>query len=377
MMEKARRFLAVLLTICMVFTTQSVTLWASEVPQEETILSDESVADEALVGGALSDGEVLSSAEQTAKTEEILPAEQTAETEDKADLSEDLLEEEYEEESLVGASSQNLMDYITDVTIAGADVDPATGDYTVMAGQEYEIILHFEETEALQFPVDNLTMTYQLPYGVSADNQSDFLDIVVTDNHGQTFTVSNNAYSIDAGASLITYTWNNSDPNWSKLTQATNAEFGMKFKGKFDGFFQEIDFGNGIVKHVEVDDTHDVKVSKDGYMDMNNKKAVFTITVTSTGMNNNVVISDSMAGSALKYMGDAAFQGNSSTPVEVSSGDDGFVFTLPSMNHNETVRITYSAELDGSRLNAAEDHGVLTAEETNRFGSRYDNYGQH
>ncbi|HAV26835.1 MAG TPA: hypothetical protein DCX23_00725, partial [Lachnospiraceae bacterium] len=112
-------------------------------------------------------------------------------------------------------------------------------------------------------------------------------------------------------------------------------------------------------------DTHDVKVSKDGYMDMNNKKAVFTITVTSTGMNNNVVISDSMAGSALKYMGDAAFQGNSSTPVEVSSGDDGFVFTLPSMNHNETVRITYSAELDGSRLNAAEDHGVLTEAETN------------
>ena len=64
----------------MVFTTQSVTLWASEVPQEETILSDESVADEALVGGALSDGEVLSSAEQTAKTEDVSPAEQAAKT---------------------------------------------------------------------------------------------------------------------------------------------------------------------------------------------------------------------------------------------------------------------------------------------------------
>ncbi|HAV26836.1 MAG TPA: hypothetical protein DCX23_00730, partial [Lachnospiraceae bacterium] len=214
-MEKAKRFLAVLLTVCMVFTTQSVTLWASEVPQEETILSDESVADEALVGGALSDDEVLSSAEQT------------AETEDKADLSEDLLEEEYEEESLVGASSQNLMDYITDVTVAGADVDPATGNYTVVAGQEYEIILHFEEKEALQFPEENLTMTYQLPQGVSADNQNDVLDIVVTDDHGQSFTVAGNAYSIDAGASLITYIWNNSDPNWSKLTQATNAEFGM------------------------------------------------------------------------------------------------------------------------------------------------------
>ena len=156
MMEKARRFLAVLLTICMVFTTQSVTLWASEVPQEETILSDESVADEALVGEALSSAEQtaktedVSPAEQAAKTEEVLPAEQAAKTEDKADLSEDLLEEEYEEESLVGASSQNLMDYITDVTIAGADVDPATGNYTVVAGQEYEIILHFEETEALQ-----------------------------------------------------------------------------------------------------------------------------------------------------------------------------------------------------------------------------------
>ena len=248
-MEKARRFLAVLLTICMVFTTQSVTLWASEVPQEETILSDESVADEALVGGALSDDVVLSSAEQTAKTEdvspaeqaakteevlpaeqaakteEVLPAEQAAKAEDKADLSEDLLEEEYEEESLVGASSQNLMDYITDVTIAGADVDPATGNYTVVAGQEYEIILHFEETEALQFPEDNLTMTYQLPQGVSADNQSDVLDIVVTTSDHNVYTVHNNAYSIDAGASLITYIWNDSDPNWSKLTQATNAEF--------------------------------------------------------------------------------------------------------------------------------------------------------
>ena len=52
-------------------------------------------------------------AEQAAKTEEVLPAEQAAKAEDKADLSEDLLEEEYEEESLVGASSQNLMDYIT------------------------------------------------------------------------------------------------------------------------------------------------------------------------------------------------------------------------------------------------------------------------
>ena len=371
MMEKARRFLAVLLTICMVFTTQSVTLWASEVPQEETILSDESVADEALVGEALSSAEQtaktedVSPAEQAAKTEEVLPAEQAAKTEDKADLSEDLLEEEYEEESLVGASSQNLMDYITDVTIAGADVDPATGNYTVVAGQEYEIILHFEETEALQFPEDNLTMTYQLPQGVSADNQSDVLDIVVTTSDHNVYTVHNNAYSIDAGASLITYIWNNSDPNWNVLIHQTNAEFGMRFKGKFNGSADAIDFGNGIVKHIEVDDTHDVKVSKDGYMDMNNKKAVFTITVTSTGMNNNVVISDSMAGSALKYMGDAAFQGNSSTPVEVSSGDDGFVFTLPSMNHNETVRITYSAELDGSRLNAAEDHGVLTAEETN------------
>ena len=87
MMEKARRFLAVLLTICMVFTTQSVTLWASEVPQEETILSDESVADEALVGEALSSAEQtaktedVSPAEQAAKTEEVLPAEQAAKTE--------------------------------------------------------------------------------------------------------------------------------------------------------------------------------------------------------------------------------------------------------------------------------------------------------
>ena len=89
----------------MVFSTQSVTLWASEIPQEEdTILSDDSTADEELAEGALEADGQEDISEQPDEYSEEEQSDEYTDGEDFGVLSED----EGAVEELVGADSLSL-----------------------------------------------------------------------------------------------------------------------------------------------------------------------------------------------------------------------------------------------------------------------------
>ncbi|MDO4803260.1 MAG: Cna B-type domain-containing protein [Lachnospiraceae bacterium] len=388
-MRNFRKLLALVLAVCMLLSSQSVTLWASSLSLEEAGLIDESLAREA---AAMSDQqdeafvqeEAVPSDENSVDIETALVEEDAGQEEvlvgEDAAPEETLVGEEgiipegeitvedagIEEEELVGASSQNLADYLTGVSITGSPINPDTGNNVVKPNQEYGVELNFAETEDMQFPEDNLTMTYTLPAGLTADAQNGELSIDVSYYDGSVHTVYGNKYSIDPDTNTLTYTWNNEDPNYSKLTEASNAEFHISFKGKFDGSQTSLNFGHGIVKTVELDDTHDLTISKNGYIDNNGEVPLvcFESVINSTGTNHNIVVEDNMSGTAFKYQRDAKIEGLYSSEASINSSDNGFTCSIPFMADGENAKITYTAVLDTSMLNIQQDGGELTAGET-------------
>ena len=128
----------------MVFSTQSVTLLANEIQQEETQISDEGTVDEALAENA---GTLEADA-----------------------LAEDILEEDIQEEQLLGAGQVAL----TDVTATITATAPSSDITNMDRGGSFALnVAYTVKDEELPRAKQNLTWTYDLSALVSTSPLSD------------------------------------------------------------------------------------------------------------------------------------------------------------------------------------------------------------
>ncbi|KIR03181.1 putative surface-anchored collagen-binding protein [Lachnospiraceae bacterium TWA4] len=180
-------------------------------------------------------------------------------------------------------------------------------------------------------------LTYTFPSGFSAINVTEKTGTVTTRSGDVTFT-----YSIQNGVVTIIWPTDKTTQQWKELVESQYVNLVVEIDGVFENNVQEIKFSDTASGTVKVDSTHGVKVDKKGSYNTYTNKIDYTVTVTSTGHNTNINLSDYVEGSAITYTKGSA-KSNKGTVTESGSG---FKYHIDSMNNNETITINYSADVN-------------------------------
>ncbi len=266
----------------------------------------------------------------------------------------------------------SLNDVLTGLTISGAEWDAANNRYVVKNGKNYSITLTFQEGEAAgqyQFSNDGW-MTLTLPDGITFKAEGATFPITVNEA-GEHFTISGN--QVETVGDTIRVKLNSSDPNYQKLKDITTATFSIDVNGEFDSSHSEYTIDGKTDTKVKVDTANDVTIQKAGALtDWNSSAAAavvtYTLRVTSNGTNNNVVINDAISGEVITYNGDAQVKKeatNETVNWSVTSTSTGFTMTTGEMKDGETYVITYTANIDKSKLNAENGSFALDSDSKN------------
>ena len=238
------------------------------------------------------------------------------------------------------------------------------GTDTVHVGTTYTISLAFEETMTDQF-AEGETLEYTFPSGfVPEASASGTFYLEVTDNNtGNTVNVGA-SYRIEGQKLLVTV--DTADPNYGMYTRAADAAFSLDIRMTVteDAQTGEVVFGDKVKKDVTVSNESGLTVTKEGAYDKTNGKFNYTVRVTSTGTNNNVTITDTIEGTLLTYNKDlvvSSNKGSSEVGGSVTSkNDNGFTYVEASMVDGEVLTLQYSASIDYSQLTGSK----FTAEQT-------------
>jgi len=233
-----KKVLQAFLAFTLIMSAAGMETYAEEDGTDPEIIETEESSEAGNTDPALSssDGNVILEEEQNVLPEEIV------EDSDDSEPEEEIIEEEedFSESNDASANetipeSSDLSQFVKDVEINGAQETPE-GTLVVKKGQTYNVDLTFEETNDLQFSMDE-TLTYQLPDGFNPLDDEGTLDIAIsyrdTDGNRVTETVKGNSYTINEDGS-ITLDWNHDDPNYEKLEDATDVTVNLHLSGTFD-----------------------------------------------------------------------------------------------------------------------------------------------
>ena len=255
--------------------------------------------------------------------------------------------------------SSDLSNFVTNVMISGATQN-SDGQYEVEEGKEYAIKIFFAEGTDYQFKND-ATLTYQMPSGIK----------VLTPQSGVAvmhIVYNNRTYDVDYHYSLSTdgrleIEFDQTDPDYRKLTDSTNVSFNFTYNGQFDKNTTHLDFGSDVERDIVFKDPEpgQAYVTKTANFDENTGRFTYTITVTATGDVNNVNVKDVISGDALIFNNDVSVTGNSVNYID-NGAVNGFDYTFPSMQEGETITITYTANTDFSK--DTDKDGTITADQT-------------
>ncbi len=244
----------------------------------------------------------------------------------------------------VAFADQDITSLLTNVTISGA-VQDENGHYQVRPGTEYEISLNFKENGSLQFD-ETQTLQYKIPDGIIIPNEQAGDRMTTIFYGGEEYNVAfHYSFSTDG---WLRITFDQNDPNFSKLERSFITQLNATFKGKFDGTQTEIKFSSTVSKTVEFPEPEppEAYVTKDARFNEGTGQMEYVITVTADGDCRNVHVTDVVTGDALSIdPSTIQISGNSSTP-QGSCNAAGFDYTFPSMADGEVVTITYKANVN-------------------------------
>ncbi len=257
------------------------------------------------------------------------------------------------------AVSNDLSLFLTKVEI-NAETDE-NGNYLINPNNPYEITLNFEENEFNQFD-DFGQLYYNFPSGLLVSNLGNTsFEIEVTDELG-TVIVGDNKFRVEDNQLLVDF--NQSDPNFSRLTAASNAKFRVDISSFFDPTVVEIIFNTLIVKNFIYNEISNLIIWKSVVYDMEEDTAFYELVITSIGHNSNVIIEDRTTGTALTFNRDvtveSSLHGALNPDIDYNSIENGFRFTISSMDNNEVLTLHFSATVDNNKIS-----GNGTAEQTN------------
>jgi len=363
----------------------------------------------AVVTSVPAEEESESESEEETETEEATEAGTEVETEVESEDNSISIAEAASNGGIMLAESGNaavdLTSFLSSITIKnsadGTAIEAVEGVYQV--NNPFYIGFTFSEGNASQQFTGN-EFTYTLPSDFTAATLptggfTGTFDIDIEEDNGNgtttKYTVSGNTYSIttDANGQLVlTITFNTEDTNYQHLLDSTNVSFYVTLEATLSETTTSttISFGNSIEKTVEVSggggsgDTSSVTIEKYGEI-KDDGKVYYTLTVTSTGANTNIVVSDSYSSSIISGVNDLSVKEDYWPYDDVSytinsKTDSGFNLTIDSMTNGQIVKITYSADIDYSKITVGQsetlvnnDVEVTSDEDTTSETDSYEN----
>ncbi len=249
-------------------------------------------------------------------------------------------------------TSTNLESFLKAVSI-DAETDE-NGHYIINPNSAYYMSLSFGESESYQF--SNMEdLIYSFPDGVlipDTETPQEF-DIQVTDSSGSAYVRGNTFRVIDGN---LVVRFNEEDENFARLCLMPNVKFTIDISSSFDESVEEIVFTPDIIKEFTYQNESDITISKQVQYDKEANTAYYTITLISSGQNNNVILTDRMLGTALTFNQDVSIKSNISEEVEAdidyNSVENGYIATIREMQNAETVTISYSAAVDNTKISS-------------------------
>ena len=245
-------------------------------------------------------------------------------------------------------SSSDLSNFVTSAILNGAEWNDNT---TILPDTDYRIKLTFEENpEGMQFNTAG-ELKYTLPDALlnSWLASAKEFDLNI-DGH----TVTGNTARLSEDGRTLIVKLNNNDPN---LTGSGDVHFWIEIGAKFDANKngQEIKFGASTNKTLHIDNNSSVSVNKThSDYDSNKNELTYTVEVTSKGANQNVQVADALSGEILKFKEIKSITSNKRDNLsqDVTPSKNGFQYAVGDMVHDEVVTITYTAEVDYSKIPA-------------------------
>ena len=255
--------------------------------------------------------------------------------------------------------SSNLGDFLTKVTVSGASV--VDGHYVVEQGKTYNVTMNFKETANLQFDNEG-NLTYNLPQGITLPEGTTKTIKIAVVSGGKTYEIP---ATVTANGTTVTVKFDETDPNYNKLAQATNVGFRVSVDAQFTENINKTQWGSKMDKDIILDTTDhsDAFAEKSGHFDESTGVFHYTVKVKANGDVTNVNVKDIISGNALIFNNDVQVTGNSSSYTNngLSAGQKGFDYTFASMADGEEIIITYSASLDQT---VAKNSDTITADQT-------------
>ncbi len=256
----------------------------------------------------------------------------------------------------------NLTDYLDSAKLV-VDGQEISSPWTVVDGTKYDLRLQFKEDTDRPFPNDDTPMYYRIPDGI------DLGDTAFT----QTFTigsgadaVNGNVWTYDPETKTIAVVFNTQDPNFPKMVTADDANFYLDIEAEIDSQKDEIEFSDTVKVDVVDGTPHDFNITKAGTYNHSNGTVDYVVRVTSTGTNKNVIVTDTITGTALHLIQPVKITGNttsSSSDITTAYDGDSFTTTIPEMRDGEVITIRYSASIDYNELDA--NHGTVDQTKNN------------
>ena len=387
---KLKRFWVMILTALMIMQQSTVCLFADETIQNVAQVQTETAGPEETVTPAAEpeseqpdqkEPEVSEIPEKTPEPEvseipepDVSVTEVPAQEKTDTDTEEKEAEEEAETAGISennSAVSANLNDFVTDVAFDNVNTDE-NGKLILSVGTEYGFSISFAEIPGQRQMDVTEDLVYTYPAQLTPAGENGIFNITAI-NEGKTYTVTGNTYTIEENRIVLRL--NQSDPNFEHIKDASNVSFKVSLKAKVNenASGDKISFGDSVEKEISFNTDGSIEVTKTGSYDSKTGKFNYDVEVKSTGASRNVTVSDSISGTLLKYAYD--LKAEPETGSVTSADEDGFLYTIPVMSDGQTVKLTYSADIDYSKLGS--DSREFTVNETkNTVTAKGDNTNQ-
>ena len=255
-----------------------------------------------------------------------------------------------------------------DVYLGSADLNQFTTKATILKdgeettelndGDTYTVRLGFREESGTEGQINfNELMTYTLPDGLTlvdtGENISIRASVRTDDGQMQTVTVS---FTIgrDSDGNVTLEPRAGQETELELLSRADNASFEMYVDVRYNGEAEKdkLDFGNDIIKEITVTSESDLTINKTASYNKANGTVDYTLTITSSGTNTNVHLSDTIGGDAVTLDPDTIQVSSNmgTTDAQVTASGKTLTSNNFNMTGGEVVTVTYSAAVDYTKL---------------------------
>ena len=250
-----------------------------------------------------------------------------------------------------------LQHFVNNVSLKeenGNDILQENGVYQLRPETNYKLALSFRENKNLQFANnEDGKLYYTLPAGVTIPAEIPPTNFTIGELTGNTFR-----YPASDGSNRIEVQINtNGGEKYNDFKGSGEAFFDLEFNVQFQTNIEQIVFGNTKSVKVYVDATNGLKLEKSAKYDKDKGTVSYTVKVTSTGINENVIVTDNLSGNWLKMyeLKDVSIKSSKNKNLEVTKSISGRIMTvaIPTMTHNEVITIGYTVQVDYDKVTPA------------------------